>query len=228
MCYIWSFCSVVSIENVLSSPFSIQVVNPILRIVILRQPSGSAEVAETLPVQPILLIQSRSDCPSIVGQLVQAIADPSCYASASTLSGFCTVMDDNKCTFQKLAVVGITAEVATFVTLDVKNICNLNLFPKGSSKNLLSFLYFRKNVWGVTSSLCERGWCSNFHSYLMCTTQVTDTSIPKVSALNNWQELLWSVFFIIAPISALNNADSGAFIWIVGLTTFTYFCAKYM
>jgi hypothetical protein len=62
----------------------------------------------------------------------------------------------------------------------------------------------------------------------MCTTQVTDTSIPKVSALNNWQELLWSVFFIIAPISALNNADSGALIWIVGLATFTYFCAKYM
>ena len=113
----------------LSSPFSIQVVNPILRIVILRQPSGSAEVGETLPMQPILLIQSRSDGPSIVGQLVQAIADPSCYASASTLSGFCTVMDDNKCTFQKLAVVGITAEVATFVTLDVKIICILNLFP---------------------------------------------------------------------------------------------------
>ncbi len=130
----------------LSSPFSIQVVNPILRIVILQQPSGSAEVAQALPVQPVLSIQSRSDCPSIVGQLVQAVADPSCYASASTLSGFCTVMDDNKCTFQKLAVVGITAEVATSLPLDVENICNVNLFSKGSSKSLLSFLYFRKNI----------------------------------------------------------------------------------
>ena len=74
----------------------------------------------------------------------------------------------------------------------------------------------------------ERRWSSYFHSYLMCAFQVTDSSIPKVSALNNWQELLWSVVFIIAPIGALNNADSGVFVWIVGLTTFTYFCAKYM
>ncbi len=104
----------------LSSPFSIQVINPIIRIAIVRQPSGSAEVAQTLPVQPILFIQSRSDCPSIVGQLVTALADPTCYAGASTLSGFCTVMNDNTCTFQNLAVVGITAEVATFFTLNVK------------------------------------------------------------------------------------------------------------
>lgn len=103
----------------ISSPFSIQVVNPIIRIAIVRQPSGSVEVAGTLPVQPILLIQIRSDCPSIVGQLVKALVDPSCNAGASTLSGFCTVMNDNTCTFQKLAVVGITAEV-TFFTLNVE------------------------------------------------------------------------------------------------------------
>ncbi len=94
-----------------SAPFSIHVINPIQRIQIQRQPSGDVNVAKALPVQPILLIHSLENSPSLVGQLVNAVADPSCNARASASAGTCTVADDSTCTFKSLNVVGIKTEV---------------------------------------------------------------------------------------------------------------------
>ncbi len=98
-----------------SAPFSIQVINPILHIQITRQPSGDVDVAQALRVQPILSIRIRSDSPSIVGQLVRAVVDSSCYAEASALSETCTIVNDNTCTFQTLSVVGIRKEVLVLI-----------------------------------------------------------------------------------------------------------------
>jgi hypothetical protein len=59
-------------------------------------------------------------------------------------------------------------------------------------------------------------------------SQVSNPSIPKVSVLKEWQSLTWTVVFLIAPISALNNANAGVFIWIAGFATFIYYCASFM
>jgi hypothetical protein len=95
--------------NIFSLPFSVQVINPVQLITIIRQPSGSVNTAVAIPVQPRLFLSSSG--PSIVGQLVQASADESCTAGVSLLFGACTVLPDSTCTFQNLAVVGIFNEV---------------------------------------------------------------------------------------------------------------------
>lgn len=103
--------SIVSAQNVFSPPFSIQVINPILLVSIIRQPGGSINVAEVLPTQPILSIQSRDDSPSIIGQLVKAEVDPSCTPDATAVSAVCTILGDRTCVFQALSVTGVKTEV---------------------------------------------------------------------------------------------------------------------
>jgi hypothetical protein len=128
------------VENAQPSlPFSIYVINPIQRIQIIRQPSGDVDVAQALPVQPILSIQIRSDSPSIVGQLIRAVVDPSCYAEASTLSDTCTIVNDNTCTFQTLSVVGIRVEVLILIlSCDLTAIIFL---IRGSMKFVFAFIF---------------------------------------------------------------------------------------
>jgi hypothetical protein len=62
--------------------------------------------------------------------------------------------------------------------------------------------------------------------HLICfLPQVTNPSVPKVSALSKWEQITWSVVLIFVPIGALNNVDSGAFVWLAGLGSFLYFCS---
>jgi hypothetical protein len=55
--------------------------------------------------------------------------------------------------------------------------------------------------------------------------QVTNPSVPKISELKNWQKITWEVVLIFVPLGALNNADSGFFVWFIGLGSFIYFCS---
>jgi len=65
----------------------------------------------------------------------------------------------------------------------------------------------------------------NFFLFL----QVTNPSIPKVAGIfGEWQRITWSVVCIFIPIGALNNVDSGPFIWFAGLGAFLYFCSVNM
>ena len=145
-----------------SAPFSVQVTNPVQLISIVQQPSGSVNTAVALPVQPRLLITSVG--PSIVGQQVQASADPSCTPGATLLYGTCTVLPDSTCEFHNLAVVGIFNEVATqcapclfavtffflFVCGDVFLACSA-----GRTPSLLPLFHLRHHVSSFAAGLCE-------------------------------------------------------------------------
>ena len=95
--------------DVFSLPFSVQVINPVQRISILRQPMGTVSTGVALTVQPRLSIASSG--PSIVGQLVHAAADPSCTSGADLLFDTCTILADLTCEFRELSVSGIFQEV---------------------------------------------------------------------------------------------------------------------
>jgi hypothetical protein len=143
-----------------SAPFSIQVINPILHIQIIRQPSGDVDVAQALPVQPILSIRIRSDSPSIVGQLVRAVVDSSCYAEASALSETCTIADDDTCTFHTLSVVGIRKEVLVLILL-----CDLTtiiFLIRGSTKFVFAFTFSEAHPRHRKKFMCAGSFTKNF------------------------------------------------------------------
>jgi hypothetical protein len=95
--------------NVFSLPFSVQVINPVQRVSILRQPMGTVSTGVALTVQPRLSIASFG--PSIVGQMVRAASDPSCTSGAVLLFDTCTILADLTCEFRELSVSGIFQEV---------------------------------------------------------------------------------------------------------------------
>ena len=145
-----------------SAPFSVQVTNPVQLISIVQQPSGSVNTAVALPVQPRLLITSVG--PSIVGQQVQAIADPSCTPGATLLYSTCTVLPDSTCEFYNLAVVGIFKEVAAqcaqcwFALAFFLCLFAVMFFlacSTGCTPSLLPLFHLRHHVSSFAAGLCE-------------------------------------------------------------------------
>ncbi len=99
----------------------------------------------------------------------------------------------------------------------------------GSSKSLLSFLHFRNIIPDIATRLCEGCLrCCVFHRRWFLILQVTNQNIPKLSQLNDYQTITWSVVLAFLPIGAMNNSESGAFVWLVGLGSFLYFCSVEM
>jgi len=220
---------------VYSAPFSVQVTNPVQLISIVQQPSGSVNTAVALPVQPRLLITSVG--PSIVGQQVQASADPSCTPGATLLYSTCTVLPDSTCEFYNLAVVGIFKEVAApcapclFAVAFFFCLFAVTFFLLALQGELP--VCFRFSIFGVTSQVSQPVYVRAasalaIRSVLNVFLQITNPNVPKTSELKNWQRITWSVVLIFFPISALNNVDSGALVWFAGLASFLYFCSVLM